>query len=74
MSATSRTLAVERRSDREVFRIGQRVQIHPGLDRWMMGDRYGAIVHLYRGGKVARLVMDRSGASYRCLVENLSAI
>lgn len=25
------------------YRIGKRVQIHPALDRWMMGDKYGEI-------------------------------
>jgi hypothetical protein len=30
------------------FRVGQRVQLHPGTDRWMMGDRYGEIVRVDR--------------------------
>jgi hypothetical protein len=35
----------------ETFAPGKRVQLHPALDRWMMGDRYGDIVkitHDYR--------------------------
>jgi hypothetical protein len=24
--------------------IGQRVELHPGMDAWMMGDRYGVVV------------------------------
>jgi hypothetical protein len=26
--------------------VGQRVEIHPGTDTWMRGDRYGEIVKL----------------------------
>jgi hypothetical protein len=26
------------------FEIGQRVQLHPATDRWMMGDRYGVMI------------------------------
>jgi hypothetical protein len=40
------------------FTIGQRVELHPATDRWMMGDRYGTIVKLderYRGAR-ARLL------------------
>lgn len=25
------------------FRKGQRVQLHPGCDQWMQGDRYGEV-------------------------------
>lgn len=26
------------------FRAGQRVELHPALDSWMRGDRYGKVV------------------------------
>lgn len=42
-----------------VFTPGQRVQLHPGTDRWMMGDRYGEVVKV---GSVRVFVrLDRSG-------------
>ena len=45
------------------FRRGQRVELHPGTDRWMMGDRYGTVSAANaRGGKV-RVKLDRSGES-----------
>lgn len=25
------------------FKVGQRVELHPGTDRWMMGDRLGVV-------------------------------
>jgi hypothetical protein len=30
------------------FRVGQRVQLHPGLDQWMRGDRYGTVTKIGR--------------------------
>lgn len=40
------------------FRAGDRVQLHPATDAWMMGDMYGTVI------KVGRLLlhvrMDRS--------------
>lgn len=36
-----------------------RVELHPGTDAWMSGDRYGDIVSL--GRKYAHVRMDRSG-------------
>lgn len=31
-----------------MLKIGERVQLHPGLDDWMRGDRYGEVVKLGR--------------------------
>ena len=41
------------------FRVGQRVQIHPGTDRWMRGDRFGEVVAI--GRKWVKVKFDRSG-------------
>jgi hypothetical protein len=30
------------------LRIGDRVQLHPATDRWMMGDRYGVVRNIIR--------------------------
>lgn len=40
-----------------------RVEVHPGTDAWMQGDRYGEIVKL--GTKYAHIRMDRSGRLLR---------
>jgi len=37
----------------EVFRVGQRVQLHPATDMWMRGARYGVVKRLMRTGAVA---------------------
>jgi hypothetical protein len=43
----------------EHFTIGQRVELSPGLDAWMRGDRFGTVEKL---GKLFIYVrMDRSG-------------
>ena len=44
---------------RSDFRAGQRIELHPGTDRWMRGDMYGEIVRV--GSKWIKVKMDRSG-------------
>lgn len=41
---------------------GDRCELHPSTDRWMMGDRYGTIIEI-DGGSV-QVVLDRSGDTY----------
>jgi hypothetical protein len=41
------------------FRPGNRVEIHPALDLWMRGDRYGKIAAI--GRKHLHVRMDISG-------------
>jgi len=52
---------------------GVRVELHPGLDRWMMGDRFGKIVSRGKGG-VWRVKMDRSGKTLRVAADRLKKI
>ena len=52
------THRIKRRPDAGT-RVGTRVQLHPGTDRWMMGDRYGEIVK-DTGAKVM-VHLDKSG-------------
>lgn len=50
------------------MRIGERVELHPGTDAWMRGDRYGEIVAVIeRHGRPTsvRVKMDRSGRVLR---------
>lgn len=51
------------------FSPGQRVQLHPGTDRWMMGDRYGDVAKI--GRKVVHVKMDRSGKTILVHPSNL---
>ena len=50
------------------FKVGDRVQLSPTTDRWMMGDRYGEVVrvgrvllqvHLDKSGKTIDIIPDR---------------
>jgi hypothetical protein len=38
---------------------GQRIEIHPSTDEWMMGDRYGEIIEITESGKF-RVMLDKS--------------
>ena len=41
------------------FAVGQRVELHPRLDDWMRGDRFGAVVKI--GRSRVHVKLDRSG-------------
>jgi hypothetical protein len=45
------------------FTLGQGVELHPGTDRWMMGDRLGRIARVDEKGQRVRVKLDRSGKS-----------
>lgn len=49
--------------------IGKRVQAHPAIGVWMMGDRYGEVVKV--GRKYIHVRMDRSGRTLRFIPANL---
>jgi hypothetical protein len=40
------------------FDEGQRLELHPACDVWMMGDRFGTVVKV--GRKLVHVRMDRS--------------
>lgn len=59
------------------MRIGERVELHPGTDAWMRGDRYGEIVAVVerKGHPVSvRVKMDRSGRVLRLDPSRVEAI
>jgi len=41
------------------FKVGDRVELAPFMDRWMRGDRFGAITRI--GRKKLGVKLDRSG-------------
>ena len=45
--------------ERPPFNVGQRVQLHPGTDSWMRGDRFGTVAKVGRALVSVRL--DASG-------------
>lgn len=45
---------------KELWPVGSRVELHPGTDRWMMGDRFGDVERIDRKGRVV-VRLDRSG-------------
>lgn len=54
------------------FRIGDRVQLHPATDAWMMGDRFGTVVKI--GRKLVHVLMVRSGKVRRVAPGNICDI
>jgi len=53
-----------------VFHGGDRVELHPGTDAWMQGDRYGTVVDTLETGYVT-VRMDKSSRILRCPPELL---
>jgi hypothetical protein len=54
------------------FDVGQRVQLHPGTDRWMRGDRYGTVVHVTKN--MVHVKLDRSGQKVAFAPRNLTHV
>ncbi len=54
--------------ERKDLAMGDRVQLHPGTDAWMRGDRYGRIV--CTGSKYAHVIMD-SGRHLKIRLDNI---
>lgn len=56
-----------------VPKAGDRIELHPGMDLWMMGDRYGDVIDVRPTRPAAglesdyaiRVKLDRSGKTYR---------
>lgn len=53
-------------------REGSRVELHPRLDAWMMGDRFGTVQKI--GRKYVHVLMDRSGRVRRIAPEDLTIV
>ena len=70
------TRAAERGKRRELkaalrkFKVGERVELHPGTDRWMMGDRYGEVAKI--GTKFVSVKLDKSGKTLKFTADRLS--
>ena len=45
------------------FRLGLRVESHPGTNAWIFGDRFGEVTKV--GRKLIHVRMDRSGRTLR---------
>lgn len=56
-------------STAQLFLPGQRVDLHPGTDRWMMGDPWGRVVSVTKDTVLVQLY--RSGDTRRFHVRNL---
>jgi hypothetical protein len=69
------------------FNVGARVELHPGTDAWMRGDRYGTVKGYGRQArpyadsygaveeiKPVLVVLDKSGQQVRCHPASLTLI
>jgi hypothetical protein len=55
----------------QTFNDGQRVELHPGTDQWMMGDRCGRVVRTNPKTGLVHVKMDRSGRTLKCFPEHI---
>ena len=55
-----------------IYHVGDRIELHPATDRWMSGDRYGAIVKVTR--KLVHILLDKSGRTAKMHPSNIGAI
>lgn len=53
----------------EMFKVGDRVQLHPATDRWMRGDRFGVVSKV--GRRYVHIRLDRSGDDRPFAPENV---
>ena len=53
------------------MKVGARIELHPSLDRWMRGDRFGTIVIVLEDGR-ADVKMDKSGQTTRVSPANMT--
>ena len=51
---------------------GKRVELHPRLDAWMLGDRFGEVVEV--GRKWVHIKMDRSGKVRKVAPDDLQEL
>lgn len=62
----------EKRLATNRFYVGQRVELHPGLDAWMRGDKYGEIAKI--GSEKIHVKMDKSHRTLRIAPDRLTVI
>lgn len=53
------------------FRVGQYVELHPGTDRWMMGDMYGTVTKVDTKNNSVRVKLTKSGKSFAFHPDNI---
>lgn len=51
------------------FVPGTRIELHPGTDQWIMGDRFGEITYI--GRSYLHVKMDRSGRTLKVPPEHV---
>lgn len=54
------------------FDEGQRVELHPACDVWMMGDRFGTVARV--GRRLVHVRMDRSRRTLRLLPRHIGSV
>lgn len=52
---------------------GKRVELHPGTDAWMRGDRYGTVIAVGNNNTL-RVKMDRSGRTFRVPRDSVNVV
>ncbi len=53
------------------YKKGDRIELHPGTDQWMMGDRFGEVVEEPDSDGRYRVRMDKSKRKLRVSEEHI---
>lgn len=61
-------------SNADYVKVGDRVQLHPATDRWMMGDRFGVVIHLHERSQKVTVRLDRSGLNRSFSARNIGGV
>jgi hypothetical protein len=56
----------------DTITVGDRVELHPATDAWMMGDRYGVVQKV--GTTRVQVKLDRSGRERFVHFENIASV
>lgn len=54
--------------------VGARVELHPGLDLWVRGARFGVVVGHVRGTAKVRVKLDATGKTVKLPADRLTEI
>jgi len=55
-----------------IVRVGDHVELHPGTDRWMRGDKFGTVTSVSKAGVGVRF--DRSGQTKRVAASRIGRL
>lgn len=56
------------------FKTGDRIQLHPATDLWMMGARYGVITRIYKTVDHVQIQLDATGKKVKVSRDDIDKV